>query len=78
MIRDDCTVAPLALLEVQDCLQEMVSSKIGPERFRDVNLRIVQPVKRDDAPPPEKVERTPPPEPEREPPKKTHKVDIKV
>ncbi len=41
-------------------------------------VRSVQPVKRDDAPPPEKVERTPPPEPEREPPKKTHKVDIKV
>jgi hypothetical protein len=42
-------------------------------------VRPVQPVKRDDAPPPEKkAERTPPPEPERENPKKTHKVDIRV
>src|SRR5688572_8883629 len=40
LIRDDRTIAPLALLEVQDCLQEMVSSKIGPERFRDVDFRV--------------------------------------
>jgi hypothetical protein len=55
----------------------MVSPVNGVSVYKPV--KPVQPVKRQEAPPPEKkVEKAPPPEPEREPPKTKHKVDVRV
>src|SRR5205085_10594592 len=36
----DPAVAALARLEVDDRLEEIAAAKIGPENFRDVNLRV--------------------------------------
>src|SRR5205814_3172999 len=38
--RLDCAVTPLARLKVDDRLEEMPFPEIGPQHFRDVNLRV--------------------------------------